>query len=81
MAGPTARATLVPTLLKAMAAGNSPAGTSSGVRADQAGIISAVPMPMARVNSSNRGTVIRPLRVRNARSMATLAIQPCTSSR
>ncbi len=81
MAGPRARATLMPRLDRAMAEGRSRLLTSSGVSADQAGIINAVPTPMARVMPSSSQTVVRPSRVSTASSVATAAIHSCTPSR
>ena len=80
-AGPRARATFMPRLDRAMAAGSSLLSTSSGVSADQAGSISAVPTPMARVRPKSSGTLIQPARVRLAKARATAAIHSCTPSR
>ncbi|MCY1354716.1 hypothetical protein D3C76_1566940 [compost metagenome] len=81
MAGPTARARFTPTLDSATAAGSSSLPTSSGVVALQAGIISAVPMPMHRVSASSSQTVVSPSRVSAASRVATAAIHNCTPSR
>ncbi|SVJ79126.1 Uncharacterised protein [Klebsiella pneumoniae] len=81
MAGPTARARLTPTLDSATAAGSSSLPTSSGVVALQAGIISAVPMPMHRVRPSSSQTLVNWSRVRLASRVATKAIHNCTPSR
>ena len=51
------------------------------ISADQAGIINAVPTPMARVMPSSSQTVVRPSRVSTASSVATAAIHSCTPSR
>lgn len=81
MAGPSARATLMPRLDRAMAEGRSRLFTNSGVSADQAGIISAVPTPMARVMPSSNQTLVSPSRVSVASVVATAAIHSCTPSR
>ena len=67
-AGPMARATLMPRLFSAMAACNCALGTISGVIAAQAGIIIAVPMPMAKVRTSSVQAVVMPVRVSAAGS-------------
>gem|GEM_PF-5967983 len=81
MAGPSARATLMPRLDSEIADCRSRLSTTSGVKADQAGIINAVPMPMPSVSSSNSITLMSPLRVSSASVIATVAIHSWTPSR
>lgn len=81
MAGPMARARLTPTLESATAAGRSALSTNSGVVALQAGIISAVPMPMHRVSVNSSQTPINPDRLNPASSTAMVAIHSCTPNR
>ncbi|MCY1176366.1 hypothetical protein D9M73_166330 [compost metagenome] len=80
-AGPMARDTLMPTLESATALARSSLPTSSGVSALHAGIISAVPMPSARVSISSKVTFIIPSNVRAASTTATQDIHSCTSNR
>ncbi|MNC27181.1 hypothetical protein D3C75_753460 [compost metagenome] len=80
-AGPMARDTLMPTLESATALARSSLPTSSGVSALHAGIISAVPMPSARVSTSSKVTFIIPSNVRAASTTATQDIHSCTSNR
>src|SRR5882672_6642603 len=79
-AGPNARAMLMPTPLSAIAAGNSSAGTNSGVIACQAGLLIAVPMPSRKVSESKRVGVIWPINARAPIAPAATTIQPCMNS-
>src|SRR5271167_2058558 len=59
-AGPSARETLTPTLLAAIAGGRSSLGTSCGTTACQAGTVSAPAAPMTNVDTSRLTGVARP---------------------
>ncbi len=74
-----ARATFTPRLLSAIADCNCMRGTSSGVIAAQAGIVIAVPMPMAKVRATSIQAEIASKKLMMASNAAIMAIQTCTT--
>ena len=73
MAGPTARAALMATLLSATADGISSCGTSSGTIADHAGSMTALPTPRTKTNPSSIHAVITSSKVRIPSAPATIS--------
>jgi hypothetical protein len=81
IAGPMAREMLMPMLFSAMAEGNSSADTSSGTIADHAGIVRAVPIPMAKMKLSSSQAIIMPSAVSAASAPSTIRKYTLTAIR